>query len=415
MRTTTPQLRIPRLRPDQSAIVRHPAKRKPLAMGRRWGKTVMSGALALTCAANGARVAWIAPTYRNSRPLWRFAESSVAHLRNTPLADISRSERIISFPQTLGFLGIYSGDSADSIRGENFHLVIIDEAARIAEEAYLEAIEPTVADTDGIIMPISTPAGKNWFWREWQRGQLPENQRFIKSWNAPTSANPSPVIRLAAERARASRPERVWLQEWMAQFLDEAGVFRYVYDRAIATPLAQGEEGRTYIYGCDWAGNSGQGDFTAYAVMDAERKTLVHLDRFHGTSYEQQMNRLLGLAQRFPPTAIVAEVNSMGGPVFEQLVNAELPMVPWVASNATKKVGVEALQLALEQGTITLLNDPVLVHEMTAYEASSTASGLVRYSAPEGDHDDCVMAVMMAWLGCLNSGPMLYSEGAGRY
>jgi hypothetical protein len=384
-------------------------------MGRRWGKTVLGGALALACAANGAKVAWVAPTYKNSRPLWRYCEQSVAHLKRTPYVEVNKSERTVTFPQTNGSIAIYSADNADSARGESFDLVVIDEASRISEDAYQAVFEPTVADRDGIILLISTPLGRNYFWKLWQQGQLPENHHRIKSWQAPSNANPMPGIQRAFHLAKEHTPERTFLQEWMAQFLDEAGVFRFVYDRAIATPLAQGEEGRTYVYGCDWAGNSGQGDFTAFAVMDAERKTLVHLDRFHGTSYEQQMNRLLGLAQRFPPTAIVAEVNSMGGPVFEQLVNAELPMVPWVASNATKKVGVEALQLALEQGTITLLNDPTLVHEMTAYEASSTASGLVRYSAPEGDHDDTVMATMMAWLGCLNSGPMLLSEGAGRY
>lgn len=66
-------------------------------------------------------------------------------------------------------------------------------------------------------------------------------------------------------------------------------------------------------------------------------------------------------------------------------------------TNAIKTNLVEGLAIAFEQGQIEILNDPVLIGELQAYESERLPSGLVRYSAPEGFHDDCVSALMLVW------------------
>lgn len=66
-------------------------------------------------------------------------------------------------------------------------------------------------------------------------------------------------------------------------------------------------------------------------------------------------------------------------------------------TNAIKTNLVEGLALAFEQGQIQILNDPVLIGELQAFESEQLPSGLVRYSAPDGMHDDCVSALMLAW------------------
>lgn len=212
-------LALPRLRPDQSAIVRHPAKVKALAMGRRWGKTVLGGVVTIAASAAGARVAWIVPTYRNGRPLWRLVETYAGPLIQAGLAHINRTERTIEYPTNGGFLGIYSADNADSIRGERFHLVVVDEAAMIDEAVWTDVIQPTLADADGDAILISTPKGRNWFWKEYERGQV--DGHHVKSFRAPSSDNPSPHIQAAAERARVRVPENTYRQEWLAEFVQD--------------------------------------------------------------------------------------------------------------------------------------------------------------------------------------------------
>ena len=56
--------------------------------------------------------------------------------------------------------------------------------------------------------------------------------------------------------------------------------------------------------------------------------------------------------------------------------------------------------IELERGELGILNDPVLIGELEAYERTvSPVTGRSRYSAPEGMHDDCVMALALAWYG----------------
>lgn len=76
-------------------------------------------------------------------------------------------------------------------------------------------------------------------------------------------------------------------------------------------------------------------------------------------------------------------------------------------TNATKANLVESLALAFEQAAIRILPDPILIGELQAYEMQRLPSGLLRYSAPDGMHDDAVMALALAWQGIQDSGPLL--------
>ena len=94
----------------------------------------------------------------------------------------------------------------------------------------------------------------------------------------------------------------------------------------------------------------------------------------------------------------------MGRPNNEQLRAAGLPVRDFVSSSASKAAIVEGLAGAIERAAITLLADPVQIAELQAYEGQRTASGAVRYSAPDGLHDDTVIALALAVHGAGNTG-----------
>lgn len=380
---------LPMLRWDQYQILMHPAKTKVLSMGRRWGKSVLGSVMCMNVLRQHGRVAWIVPTYKNGRGLWRLSKLLAQPVRHQ--LDISKTERTITTHRG-GSFGIYSADNIDSIRGEWFHLIVIDEAARIAEGDYTDAIMPTLADADGDAILISTPNGKNWFWKEWVRGQ--DGRVDIKSWQAPTAANPNPRIQKAAALARERVPERTYQQEWLAQFVEDGAVFRYVNERATAQGQAQAVQGHTYAMGCDWGKTN---DFTVLTIVDMMTKELVALERFNQIDYTVQLGRLQALYERFHPIVIMAEQNSIGTPIIEQLWRMDLPVQPFVTTNATKARIIEDLMLAFEQGTIRILNDPILIAELQAFTVGKTSLGMPQYSAPAGMHDDTVMSLAMCW------------------
>ena len=82
----------------------------------------------------------------------------------------------------------------------------------------------------------------------------------------------------------------------------------------------------------------------------------------------------------------------------------DLPITAFNTTNSTKAAAIEALSLAFERREITILNDPILIGELQAFEISRTPSGMVKYSAPSGMHDDMVMSLALAWQGAESGG-----------
>ncbi len=214
------ELRLPQLRPDQWRIVQHQAKVKVIASGRRWGKSTLGGVVEVATAASGGRCAWMAPNYKNTRPLWAWVSQAIKPMVDAKLAKVSQVEKTIEFPMTGGYLGIYSLDNPSSVRGDAFDLVVIDEASRIPPSAWTEDVMPTLADRNGQAFLISTPSGKGWFYEEFKRGL--EDNEYQASFTAPSSANPMPSIQRAVERARQTIPDQAFRQEWLAEFVDDA-------------------------------------------------------------------------------------------------------------------------------------------------------------------------------------------------
>ena len=378
-------------------IAAHQARVKIVCMGRRWGKTMMAGSVALSCAAHGAAVAWIPPTYKNARPLWRFAEHMTAPVARR--LRINRTDRTIEFPGG-GWLGIYTADNPVGILGEAFDLVIVEEAARIAEDVWSETVMPTLADRDGRAMLISTPRGRNWFWREYQAGLA--DGKVQASFTAPSSANPMPQIRRAYELAKTRVSERTFRQEWDAQFLDDGGgVFRRIQEAATIPQTIEPIEGHQYVIGADWGRTN---DATWFAVIDIATRQNVYNDRMTDTDYQLQRTRLQALQQRYNGAPVLAEYNSIGGPQIEALQNMGVTVYAFTTTNATKAALIDALALAFEQGDLQVVNDPILVGELQAYESKRQPSGLVIYSAPAGMHDDGVIALALAWWATRGTG-----------
>jgi phage FluMu gp28-like protein len=168
-------------------------------------------------------------------------------------------------------------------------------------------------------------------------------------------------------------------------------VFRRILDAVSLAPPT----GRAAVIGVDWGRVN---DFTVFAVL-SDAGELLELDRFRGIEYALQRARLQALYERHGRPTIIAEANSMGGPVIEQLQRDGLKVKPFMTTNASKAEAIEALALAFERGEIRIPNDPVLLGELAAFEVKPLPSGLMRYDAPSGGHDDTVMALAIAWHG----------------
>ena len=390
---------LPSLHPGQRVVALHPARFRVLACGRRWGKTRLGSALCIKTAADGGRAWWVAPTYPVATVGWRLVKRLA---QQVPGAVIRQGDRLVILPGG-GEVQVRSADNPDSLRGEGLDFVVMDECAFMKEEAFTEALRPALSDRQGRAMFISTPKGRNWFWRLYQRC-IDEQDTEWHGWQLPTASNPY-IDPKEIAAARAGLPERIFAQEYLAEFLDDAGgVFRRVMDAATLSPLSQPQPGRAYVAGVDVADAA---DFTVISIMDAKTREQVYMDRFNRVGYEALEDRIHAAYQRWSIQTIVIEDNSIGQPVIDHLRRRGMRIVPFHTSSVSKMPLIQSLQSAFEHGALRILNDPIQTGELQAYESKRTASGF-SYSAPEGMHDDTVMALALAWYAIDNTGSGIY-------
>ncbi len=375
----------------QKRVHDHPARFKVLACGRRWGKTRLGVHECLDVAAQGGRAWWVAPSYKMCEVGWRPLRNMGAKIG----AEIRKVDRTIIMPNG-GTVTVRSADNPDSLRGEGLDFVVLDECAFVREGAWNEALRPALSDRLGRAMFISTPKGRNWFYFVYQRGR-DEADMDWQSWSFPTTDNPY-IPDDEIDAARRQLPELIFRQEYQAEFLDDAGgVFRGVANAATSTPLDEALPGHQYVMGVDWGR---QADFTVISVLDVQEKRQVYLDRFTQIDYEIQTSRLRNAVNRFKPTVVSAEYNSMGGPIIERLHSEGLPIQGFQTTQKTKEPLIRGLESAFDNGELRILPDPVQVAELQAYEQEQLTMYL-RFGAPEGMHDDTVIALALAYQGLI--------------
>jgi hypothetical protein len=75
------------------------------------------------------------------------------------------------------------------------------------------------------------------------------------------------------------------------------------------------------------------------------------------------------------------------------MVADELPVAGWTMTAVSKPPLISNLALAIEEAQILLLDDPIATAELESFEVKySPNTNRPTYSAPEGCHDDIVIA-----------------------
>ena len=320
-------------------------------------------------------------------------------MKNATGIQIRESEKRIELP-TGGVIEIHSTHYPDNLRGAGLDYVVLDEAAYMHPAVWAEVVRPMLLESEGGALFLSTPRGKNWFWHLYNLGLDPYEPKW-QSFHFESWINPM-VAKAEIEDIRRTTSDRTFREEYQAEFLEDSGaVFRGLQEVAVAPFNAEYIPGHRYIMGVDWGRDH---DFTAIVVIDSTTRQMVAIDRFNRIEYRYQRERLKLLADKWHPSVIWAEANSIGTPIIEQLRDEGLPVRPFMTTTKSKAPLIEGLALAIERSELALLPDDILLSELSSYEIEVTASGNYRYTAPAGMHDDTVIATALAWHGCLSGG-----------
>lgn len=402
------QVRLPRPHPGQRTILDSSARFNVVACGRRFGKTTLGINRLIGPALGGHPVAWFAPNYKYLTEAWRDFLRALGPVISRTNASERRLELI-----TGGVLEFWTLEDPDSGRSRKYKRVAIDEAAkaRHLELAWNEAIRATLTDLEGDADFYSTPKGRNFFWRAFTWGQERRDGQWA-CWRMPTTANPH-IKPSEVEAARKQLPDRVFRQEYLAEFLEDAGgVFRSVsesVDRGRDKPEPARSVG-SYCLGVDLARVE---DFTVLSVLDNTGRQ-VFFDRFNQITWERQIASITDVAKRYG-AAVVVDSTGVGDPIFERLRNAGFDVQAYQFTNASKTRLIDDLAMGLERGRFRLMDIPEQTNELLAYQYELTPSRNLRMGAPEGMHDDCVIALALAAWGSAGNGGTIGYYSAGAY
>lgn len=384
--------------------------------GRRFGKTLcLAGELLESAFLDSGEYGWVAPTYNVAE---RGREAFIAAAESWYLRFIGRTPSRVEFVSQDGKISrvwFLSADNPENIRGYGFKGIVVDEAAVIPPDVWNYILRPTIAQTEGCAVFISTPKGRNWFYDLFMRGLDPEEKHY-RSFKFPSNASPFfPASEW--DDAKRTLPADVFKQEYEAEFLeDSAGVFRGVSSCLFPEKtITRDDRAGPVVIGCDIAKHT---DFTVLVAMNLRTGRCLEIERFNQLNWPVQKDRILSFSRKWQGRVIL-DATGAGDPIYDDLVRRYSNIEPFKFTSVSKAELVQRLIVAVEQQKVTWPTEwQVLTHEMQRYEYEISPRGHISYNAPSGFHDDCVMALALAnhrrW-ETESCGPMLPLAPKGRF
>jgi len=385
--------------PKQQSIFDSQSRYTIVAKGRRFGLTKGAANNFIKCALEGTfkRGLWVDVVNTNiDKYIERYF---IPHLNKLPknVWEWRKQAKMITINGA--YIDFRSADTPETMEGFGYDKAFLNEAGIILKNEYLwdNAIRPMFWDYPNLRAVIGgTPKGKGKLFELAERGKDPEQPLY--SFFTFTSFD-NPFIDLAAIRADiASMPERVVQQEIYAQFLEDTGVvFRNFLEIMDAEPRKP-QAGHRYIIGVDLARVE---DFTVLAVYDATNNKQVYQARFNKIDWGMQKARIAETARHFTdgtsPAQVVIDATGLGDPIVDDLARMGIPVDPIRFTNDQKRQLIEKLVNWIELKRIHILPIEETKRELTNFTYDiSEVTDRVRYEAPQGFHDDIIIAHALA-------------------
>lgn len=323
---------------------------------------------------------WVAPVHNQAR----IAFERMARAIPKRLRIINKTEQRIKLPNGAE-IWFKSGEKPDNLYGEDVYAAIIDEASRLREDSW-HAVRSTLTATKGPIRCIGNVKGrKNWFYVLSRRAQSGSPNMHYEKITAFDAVAGGVLDQQEIDDAKAVLPEAVFKELYLAEPSDDEGnPFGIKHIERCYNPLATKRTAQ--FFGGDLAKSF---DWSVLTGLD-EHGVQAYQDRWQGP-LGAAVTRIDAAVQG-KPCAI--DATGLGVRPAEELQERGGHYMPITFSQKVKQTLLEGLAVAIQNGTITI-TDPITKDEMDSYEYEYTRTG-VKYTAPEGMHDDCVIALALA-------------------
>ena len=361
--------------------------------GRRLGKSLLNINVSCKFALenNNSKVLIVTPSADQRDVIWNdflrlFETAPFINKIDRTMKDISiGNNSIIKF--RLG-----SFPAAESLRGNAFDMIIIDEATMIDEALWTEILMPTLATSKKKpkVLFTSTPkSAGDWFYKQYQYG-LDPNMKAYRSIHAPSSSSPY-VNKEFLEEMKRVLPPNIYRQEIEAEFLSDSGALFENINKCIkfTRPL-----GSKRFAGIDVGVVT---DYSVVTIVD-EFGNMVDYLRFNQLDLKKAAKKIFDFLIKHGSPMTYIETNAYSS-LIDYITDLGYKRIFGFNTNSkTKGEIIDDLCVAFSNEEINLIDDKYLISEFFAFTYNyNIKTRNITYGAPSGLFDDIVMSTAIAF------------------
>lgn len=238
-----------RLSPIQQQVANDRHRFKVVIGGRRMGKTFLAIREMCYQARLPNRLIWYVTSSYRAAKMIAFKELKQRLIDLNWVRKINESELSVTLKNNTT-IALKGADNFQSLRGIKLSYCVIDEAAQVQSDAFYEVIRPALSDSEGGVLFISTPLGKNnWTFDLYNKEK--EDPVNWKSWQF-TTLEGGFVSDEEIEQARQDMSEKQFNQEFNATFESFGDQVAWAFNRDENIKELPNADLRTIYIGMDF-------------------------------------------------------------------------------------------------------------------------------------------------------------------
>ena len=395
----------------QASLLRDESKRIVVRWSRQTGKTTTISLRAIWYAVTHKKTLTliVAPSLRQSMIMSdrigdflgclpkKYYNLFIKKLQRT-VVQFQNGSRIIALP-----------NSPQLLRGYTANQVICDEAAFFREDdlVFYNVLYPMLATTDGTLVVSSTPWSKDSVF--YKMCNSPEFKPHVVTCDDAVKAKL--IQQSFIDEMRLQLPAERFQREFESQFVEDADA--WLPQSLIVSCIDAG------LQLCEFQDQL-QGDFYVgvdfgkeqdYSVISVVQKTgntlnLVHLRRFPlHTDYASVIGYVKSVFDRWRSVnGVYADVTGVGDYIVEDMVRSGVGATMGIKFTVQSKEEMATiLRETMKQGRMKIPYEPVrrredidLCSELNVEKFELMKTGHIKFSHPEGSHDDVLWATALA-------------------
>jgi len=307
-------------------------------------------------------------------------------------------------------------NSPQLLRGYTAHQVLADEANFFKDDelVFYNVLYPMLSTTDGVLIASSTPWNKDSvFYR------MSESNEFSKHVVTCEDVVRSGLVKQSfVDEMRTQLPTERFQREFMAEFVEDidAWLTQSLIVKCIESSLqildfGDMPQGEFYL-GVDFGKEQ---DFSVVLVLQKVGGLLkmVHVHRFPlKTEYASVIGYVKSLQDRWREIrAVYADITGVGGYIVEDMVRSGIQGVTGITFSVQSKEEMATILREKMRGSevkipyvpATKIQDVDLTAELNVEKYELMKTGHLRFSHPDGAHDDVFWSMALAVYGAIQS------------